>query len=113
MVELIQCWRTIIDQLSVKRPDLNRASHKFKLLLVAEAEKYNLSPRQVNEMMLTFGHVVSRRPKNVPETWKLSWCKSFLGQKYDNPENAYEYVAVVPNMRRGFLPYIIHNSSNK
>ncbi len=112
MVKLLsEYWIEILRRVKRENPGLDPLSHKFKIVIAEACELVDLPTRQVKEMMLNFGHYFCRTPPGIPDHWNLVWCKSFLSPKYCNPDDPYEYVTVVPEVRRGHLPYVIHHSS--
>lgn len=97
-------------QLEQEHADVSPYSHKFKILMALESEKHDLPEAQIKEMILSFERVLSRKPKNIPDNWKLKWCKFYLAPRYENPNDSMEYIVTIPHDDRGFLPYIIHHT---
>lgn len=100
----------IITQVRRDYPSLSPLSEQFMRLIAKRAELHELSSSQVTELAVQIGLKWYPRPKNVPESWKLVICKDYLAQRYNNPDDPYEYIVVVRSDMRGGRPYIVHRT---
>lgn len=109
MLQNTLSWHTLIARVKKEHTDIKPFSFKFKQLIIAAAEKEDLSKQQVNEVGLWLGLKLYPIPLGVPDTWKYKLCKTYLSQRYTNPLDSTEYLVVKPGCP-GYQPYIIHRT---
>jgi hypothetical protein len=111
MVQISCSWASVISQAKEKYPHLDRRSFKYKQLVIAMAEKHDLSIKDVQELGIHLGLKLYPWPAGIPKNWRYLLCKSYLSQKYISSDS-FEYLTVVPPDRIGRLPYVIHRTSH-
>lgn len=110
MVKSLHNWRLILESVQNDYPEVPSCSNKYKIIAARLAELHDLPPKQIVELALALGLKLYPRPNNLPESWKLVLCKSYLAQKYINPEDDAEFVVVKSPNKLGELPWVIHRT---
>ncbi len=110
MPQTICTWGNIVKEVKQIYPEIEIHSDKFKQLTASLAEKYGLVTEQSLFLASSLGIKFFPRPLGIPETWVSTLCKSFMSQKYTNPENPLEYAIVTQPDALGKLLSVIQRT---
>lgn len=100
----------ILDKTRKEYPNIDPRSRKFQIKAIDIAERENTSSKTLRDLAIHFGIHLFEKPKNIPDGWKSTICKSYLAEKYYPESNVNEYV-IVKSERRGFNPYLIYRKN--